>query len=43
MGLAAERTYAVGRGAQDVLAPLPDSEAKTALLALATSVVDRGR
>jgi len=43
MEQAAERTYAVGRGAQDVLAPLPDSEAKTALLALATSVVARAR
>ncbi|MEO7070385.1 MAG: polyprenyl synthetase family protein [Nostocoides sp.] len=41
MRQAAERTHAVGRGAQDVLMPLPDSQAKTALLALATSVVDR--
>ncbi len=34
-------TRAVGRQASEVLAPLPDSDAKAALLALATSVVDR--
>lgn len=38
---ATERTAAVARDAQQVLAPLPDSEAKAALLALATSVVNR--
>ena len=35
------RTYAVARQAQDALAPLPEGEAKHALLALATGVVDR--
>lgn len=34
-------TRGVGIQAQEALAPLPDSEAKTALLALATSVTDR--
>ncbi|KGN42949.1 polyprenyl synthetase family protein [Knoellia aerolata] len=34
-------TRAVGVQAQEALAPLPESEAKTALLALATSVTDR--
>ena len=34
-------TQAVGQQATEVLAPLPDSDAKAALLALATSVVDR--
>ncbi len=41
MARAREETYAVARRAQDVLAPLPDTEAKAALLALATGVVDR--
>jgi heptaprenyl diphosphate synthase len=41
MERARERTSAVARSAQDVLDPLPDSEAKTALRALATSVVTR--
>ena len=41
MEQARERTYAVARQAQDALAPLPDGEAKEALLALATGVVDR--
>jgi heptaprenyl diphosphate synthase len=41
MDRAREHTSAVARSAQDVLDPLPDSEAKTALLALATSVVTR--
>ena len=41
MGLAREHTYAVASGAQDVLAPLPASDAKAALLALATGVVTR--
>lgn len=43
MQQAADRTRAVGRGAQDVLAALPDSEARNALMALATSVVERTR
>lgn len=34
-------TQAVGKEAADVLAPLPESDAKTALVALVTSVVDR--
>ena len=34
-------THAVAQGAVDVLADLPDSEARTALVALATSVVTR--
>jgi heptaprenyl diphosphate synthase len=38
---ARERTYAVARQAQDALAPLPEGEAKQALMALATGVVDR--
>jgi heptaprenyl diphosphate synthase len=41
MGLARDHTYAVARQAQDVLAPLPDSDAKDALHALATGVVTR--
>jgi heptaprenyl diphosphate synthase len=41
MEQARERTYAVARQAQDALAPLPEGEAKDALLALATGVVDR--
>ncbi|GAA1237645.1 polyprenyl synthetase family protein [Janibacter melonis] len=41
MDLAREETLAVGRGASEVLAPLPDSDAKAALLALAESVVTR--
>ncbi|OAB86584.1 geranylgeranyl pyrophosphate synthase [Janibacter melonis] len=41
MELAREETLAVGRGASEVLAPLPDSDAKAALLALAESVVTR--
>ena len=41
MDQAREHTAAVARQAQDVLAPLPDSEAKAALKALATSVVTR--
>jgi heptaprenyl diphosphate synthase len=41
MDRAREHTSAVARSAQDVLDPLPDSEAKTALRALATSVVTR--
>jgi heptaprenyl diphosphate synthase len=41
MDRAREHTNAVARQAQDALAPLPPSEAKTALLALATSVVTR--
>jgi heptaprenyl diphosphate synthase len=41
MARARQRTEAVARQAQDALAPLPDSEARTALLALATSVVTR--
>ena len=38
---AREETRAVGTQAQQALAPLPEGEAKTALLALATSVTDR--
>lgn len=38
---ARERTYAVARQAQDALTALPEGEAKEALLALATGVVDR--
>jgi len=38
---AREETYAVAREAQGLLDPLPDSDAKTALQALAMSVVDR--
>jgi len=38
---ARDETRAVGEQAQDALAALPDSEAKTALLALATSVTHR--
>lgn len=38
---ARDETRAVGEQAQDALAGLPDSEAKTALLALATSVTHR--
>ncbi len=34
-------TQAVGKEATEVLAPLPESDAKTALVALVTSVVDR--
>jgi geranylgeranyl pyrophosphate synthase len=41
MQRARERTNAVAREAQEALAPLPDSDAKEALLALATSVVNR--
>ena len=41
MVAAREETLAVGQGAKDVLAPLPDSDAKNALLALAESVVNR--
>jgi geranylgeranyl pyrophosphate synthase len=41
MDRAREDTYAVARQAQDALAPLPEGEAKEALLALATGVVDR--
>jgi heptaprenyl diphosphate synthase len=41
MEQARQHTHAVATEAQDALAPLPDSEAKTALLALATSVVTR--
>lgn len=41
MEQAREHTAAVARAAQDVLDPLPDSEAKAALRALATSVVSR--
>jgi heptaprenyl diphosphate synthase len=41
MGRAREDTLAVARGAQDALAPLPEGDAKTALLALATGVVNR--
>ena len=41
MDQAREDTYAVARQAQDALAPLPEGEAKEALLALATGVVDR--
>ncbi|WP_345506394.1 polyprenyl synthetase family protein [Terrabacter aeriphilus] len=39
--LAREETYAVARDAQALLDPLPDSDAKAALQALALSVVDR--
>jgi heptaprenyl diphosphate synthase len=38
---ARQETYAVARGAQALLDPLPASDAKTALQALALSVVDR--
>ncbi len=41
MGRAREQTHEVARRAQDVLAPLPEGEAKAALLALATGVVER--
>ena len=41
MERAREHTFAVAREAQDALAPLPDGEAKEALLALATGVVTR--
>ena len=41
MEQAREHTSAVAQAAQDVLDPLPDSEAKAALRALATSVVTR--
>jgi heptaprenyl diphosphate synthase len=41
MEQAREHTAAVAKAAQDVLDPLPDSEAKAALRALATSVVTR--
>jgi heptaprenyl diphosphate synthase len=41
MALAREHTHAVARQAQDVLATLPDSDAKDALHALATGVVTR--
>jgi heptaprenyl diphosphate synthase len=41
MELARAETYAVARRAQDCLVALPDSEAKAALHALATGVVDR--
>ena len=41
MERAREHTSTVATAAQDVLDPLPDSEAKTALRALATSVVTR--
>ena len=41
MDRARDDTYAVARQAQDALAPLPEGEAKEALLALATGVVDR--
>ena len=39
--LARQETYAVAREAQALLDPLPDSDAKTALQALAMSVVER--
>ena len=38
---ARDETYAVARAAQALLDPLPDSDAKAALQALALSVVDR--
>jgi heptaprenyl diphosphate synthase len=41
MERAREHTFAVAREAQHALAELPDSEAKEALLALATGVVTR--
>lgn len=41
MALARDETHAVARRAQEVLAVLPDSEARAALHALATGVVDR--
>ena len=41
MDRAREHTAAVARRAQEVLAPLPDGDAKEALAALATSVVTR--
>jgi heptaprenyl diphosphate synthase len=41
MHLAREHTSTVARQAQDVLATLPDSDAKDALRALATGVVTR--
>ncbi|QGN58288.1 polyprenyl synthetase family protein [Nostocoides sp. HKS02] len=41
MDRAREHTSAVAKQAQDALAPLPDTDAKAALLALATSVVTR--
>lgn len=41
MDQARAQTYAVARRAQEVLAALPDSDAKAALHALATGVVDR--
>ena len=41
MDRAREHTSAVAKQAQDALAPLPDGDAKAALLALATSVVTR--
>jgi heptaprenyl diphosphate synthase len=41
MDLAREETYAVARHAQEILDPLPDSDAKAALQALALGVVDR--
>ena len=41
MEQAREHTSSVATAAQDVLDPLPDSEAKAALRALATSVVSR--
>ena len=41
MDQAQQRTYAVAHAAADSLAGLPDSDAKAALVALATTVVDR--
>ena len=41
MNQAQQHTYAVAQAAADSLAGLPDSEAKAALVALATTVVDR--
>jgi len=41
LALARDETYAVAREAQALLDPLPDSDAKAALQALALSVVDR--
>jgi len=41
LAVARDETYAVARQAQALLDPLPDSDAKAALQALAMSVVDR--
>ncbi|WP_277454345.1 polyprenyl synthetase family protein [Janibacter sp. DB-40] len=41
MAAAREETLAVGRGAVEALAPLPDGDAKTALIALMDGVVHR--